>query len=297
MNPILLAIVVVGAMGLLFGAILSVASNIFHVEVDEKVSQVRAQLPGANCGACGFPGCDGLATAIALNDGPVNGCPVGGAPVAERIATIMGKSAGATEKQVACVMCNGSPANAKEKHVFNGMHDCRSNAAFQGGSKACSYGCLGDGTCESVCPFDAIHVIDGVAVVDKEKCTACQKCISACPRNVIHLVPYDQEVLVKCNSKDDGKTVRANCSVGCIGCGLCVRNSEEGAFVVEDRLAHAVSGHDYGTAMDKCPTKAIHFHDAQKDAEAIAARAAEAAAKAAAAKAAAAQKAKDDQAM
>lgn len=258
MNPIVLAIAVVGVMGLLFGAILSVASNIFHVEVDEKVALVREALPGANCGACGFPGCDGLATAIALHDGPINGCPVGGAATAEQIGVIMGKAAGETEKQVACVMCNGTSDNAKEKHIFDGMQDCRSNAAFQGGSKACSYGCLGGGTCEAVCPFDAIHVINGVAVVDKDKCTACQKCINVCPRNVISLVPYSQEVIVKCNSKDDGKTVRANCTVGCIGCGLCVRNSEEGAFVIEDKLAHAVPGHDYGEAPAKCPTKAIY---------------------------------------
>ncbi|NLY09180.1 MAG: RnfABCDGE type electron transport complex subunit B [Tissierellia bacterium] len=259
MNPIIIAVAVVGIMGLLFGALLSVAANIFHVEVDEKVVLVRAELPGANCGACGFPGCDGLATAIALKDGPVNGCPVGGQPVAEKIATIMGKAAGDSVKQVACVMCNGTPDNAKEKHAFSGMSDCRSNAAFQGGSKACSYGCLGGGTCVSVCPFDAIHIVNGVAVVDKDKCTACQKCISVCPRNVISLVPYDQEVVVKCNSTDDGKTVRANCSVGCIGCGLCVRNSEEGAFVVENKLAHAVEGKDYGEAVNKCPTKAIHY--------------------------------------
>lgn len=265
MTSIITAIAVVGIMGLLFGAVLSVASNIFRVEVDEKVTEVRAALPGANCGACGYPGCDGLATAIALHDGPVDGCPVGGQPVAEKIAVIMGKSVGESEKQVACVMCNGKPELAKDKHEFDGIRDCRSNQSYQGGSKACDFGCLGDGTCEEVCPFDAIHVIDGIAIVDKEKCTACGKCINACPRDVIKLVPYSQDVIVKCNSTDDGKTVRSHCQVGCIGFGLCVRNSEEGAFVVENKLARAIPGKDHGIAAEKCPMNTIHDYRQQDE--------------------------------
>lgn len=259
MQNIINAVLVVGLLGLAFGAILSFASNVFHVKVDRRVEAVRAALPGANCGACGFPGCDGLATEIALNDGPVNACPVGGAPVAEAIAEIMGKVAEEGNKRVACVMCQGDRDRAKERFDYDGPRDCRINASLAGGSKACTFGCLGDGTCKAYCQFGAIEIVNGLAVIDPEKCTACGKCVEVCPKKVIHWVPYGQEVIVKCNSTDPGKEVRQKCTVGCIGCQICVKTAP-GAYAFENNLASVIpdSEVDPEPAVLKCPTGAIY---------------------------------------
>lgn len=259
MTGVFTAVGVVGGLGLLFGALLSFASKVFHVKVDYKVEAVRAALPGANCGACGFPGCDGLAADIALNDGPVNGCPVGGQPVADKVAEIMGKVADAGSKEVACVMCQGNPDRAKERFEYNGPKDCRVNASLAGGSKACTFGCLGCGTCQDYCQFDAIDMIDGLAVINKEKCTACRKCVEVCPKKVIDMVPYAQEVIVKCHNTEPGKAVRAKCSVGCIACNICAKTVPE-AFVVENNLAKTIFPFeaDPMPAALKCPTGCIY---------------------------------------
>lgn len=260
MMDIINPIIVLGGLGLLFGVLLSVASNVFAVEVDPKVEAVRSALPGANCGACGFPGCDGLANAIAEGRAPVTACPVGGTPVAEAVGEIMGVNAINVDRNVATVLCQGDCEKAKEKFVYEGIQDCRSANMVQGGSKACSYGCLGCGTCKDVCEFDAIKMIDGIAVIDKDKCTACMKCIDVCPKSIIELVPYDNEYIVKCKSEDTGKEVRSKCTVGCIGCQICVKNCPEDAFTFENNLAKI----DYkkcincGICAEKCPTKAIY---------------------------------------
>lgn len=138
--------------------------------------------------------------------------------------------------------------------------DCRAQNMLAGGSKSCSYGCLGYGTCKDVCEFDAIQIIDGIAVIDKDKCTACKKCISVCPKGIIELIPYEQEIIVKCKSRDLGKIVRNNCSIGCIGCGICAKNCPQEAIKLENNLAKV----DYekcincGICAEKCPTKAIY---------------------------------------
>lgn len=259
MLEIIYPVGVLGGLGLLFGAGLSMASKIFHVEVDPKVDEIRQVLPGANCGACGFPGCDGLADAIAKGKAPVNACSVGGNPVAEEVAEIMGVNPVEVVREVATVLCQGDCNKAKDKYVYNGIQDCRAQNILAGGSKACAYGCLGCGSCKEVCDFDAIEIVDGLAIIDKEKCTACKKCIGVCPKGIIEMVPYEKEVIVKCKSMDPGKIVRANCSIGCIGCQICVRNCPEEAFIFENFLAKI----DYekctncGICVEKCPTKAI----------------------------------------
>ena len=258
-NSIILPIIILAVMGALFGIVLSIASKVFAVEVDEKVLAVRDVLPGANCGACGFPGCDGLAEAIAKGEAPVNACAIGGKAVADNVADVMGVNAADVERKVAHVMCNGTCEKAKDKYDYNDLVDCRLMSDFQKGSKACEYGCLGGGTCVSVCEFDAIHIVDGVAVVDKEKCVACKKCITICPKNLIDLVPYKAKTVVDCSSKDTGKVVRANCEVGCIGCGICEKNCPKDAIHVENNVATI----DYskcincGICVSKCPTGAI----------------------------------------
>lgn len=252
-------ITILGGLGLLFGVGLSLASKVFSIERDPRIDEVRKALPGANCGACGYPGCDGLASAIVAGEAPVNACSVGGAPVAEVVADIMGVNVAESTRYVATVLCQGDCDKAKEKYIYDGIQDCRAQNMLAGGSKSCSYGCLGCGTCKDVCEFDAIQILDGIAVIDKEKCTSCKKCISACPKGIIELIPYEQEVIVKCNSNDSGKVVRENCSIGCIGCRICVRNCPEEAFIFENNLAKI----DYekcincGICAEKCPTKAI----------------------------------------
>ena len=177
---------------------------------------IGEELPGNNCGGCGFAGCDALAKAIAEGKAPANACPVGGAPVGEKIAAILGVSAGAAEKKVAFVRCKGTCD--KVKTLYN-------------------YGCTGFGSCVKACQFDAIHVVDGVAVVDKEKCVACGKCVATCPKGLIQIVPYSAEHLVQCSSHDKGKDVKAACQAGCIGCTLCTKQCESDAIHMDNNLA------------------------------------------------------------
>ena len=197
MTGIILAAVIVGGTGLFIGIFLGLADKQFAVEVDEKEEQILGVLPGNNCGGCGYPGCSGLAAAISKGEAPVNACPVGGAPVAAKVGEIMGVEAGEQVREVAFVKCAGTCEVAKQTYNYNGLHDCvMINMMQNGGPKACTFGCLGEGSCVQACPFDAIHVVDGVAVVDKDACKACGKCVAVCPRHLIELVPYEQKHLV-----------------------------------------------------------------------------------------------------
>ena len=257
---ILAATLLVGGIGLFVGLFLGIAAIKFKVKVDEKEEAVLAALPGNNCGGCGFPGCSGLATAIAKGEAAVNACPVGGEPVGKVIAEIMGVEAEETERKVAFVHCQGDCDKTTLDYEYTGIEDCRMLSFVpNGGAKSCNYGCLGYGSCVKVCPFDAIHVENGVAVVDKEKCKACGKCIEVCPKNLISLEPYEAKHIVACSSKDKGPVTMKACTVGCIGCGICVKNCPAEAIKVEN--LHAVIDQEKctgcGTCKEKCPKKAI----------------------------------------
>ena len=179
-SGILIAAAIVGGTGLFIGVFLGVSGKKFAVEVDEREEAILAELPGNNCGGCGYAGCSGLAAAIVKGEAEVGGCPVGGAPAAEKIGAIMGQSAGSQERKVALVKCAGTCENASNVYEYYGIKDCTmANLMQDGGQKGCSYGCLGFGSCVKACPFDAIHVENGIAVVDKEACKACGKCIEA----------------------------------------------------------------------------------------------------------------------
>ena len=257
---IIIAAAVVGILGILIGIFLGIASEKFKVEVDEKEILVRNELPGNNCGGCGYAGCDALAKAIAAGQAEVGACPVGGASTAEKIGAIMGVAGGTAEKKVAFVKCKGTCDKTKVQYNYYGVDDCKKVSVVPGaGEKACTYGCMGYGSCVKACAFDAIHVVDGVAVVDKEKCVACGKCVSSCPNHLIELVPYKAEHLVQCSSHDKGKDVKSVCESGCIGCTLCTKQCEFDAIQMEDNLAVI----DYekctncGKCAEKCPVKVI----------------------------------------
>lgn len=257
---ILTAAIVVGTVGIFVGLFLGVAGIQFKVEVDEKEEAVLAALPGNNCGGCGYAGCSGLAAAIAKGEAPVNACPVGGEAVGNKIAEIMGVSAESTERKVAFVHCQGDCDKASIDYDYSGITDCRMMSFVpNGGPKTCNNGCLGYGTCAKVCPFDAIHVVNGVAVVEQEKCKACGKCMEVCPKHLISLIPYKAKLEVACSSTDKGPVAMKACTAACIGCGICVKNCPQGAVKVTD--FHAVIDHEKcvgcGICAEKCPKKAI----------------------------------------
>lgn len=259
-GSILIATAILAVLGLFVGLFLGFASNKFAVKVDEREQAVREVLPGNNCGGCGFAGCDALAKAIVQGDAPVNACPVGGAAAAEKIASVMGVEVGASEKKAAYVKCSGTCDKVNFQYQYFGTADCREMSVVPGyGEKKCSYGCLGYGSCVSVCQFDAIHVKNGVAVVDQEKCTACGQCVKTCPMHLIELIPVKAKYRVTCSNQDKGRQVRLVCAEGCMGCMLCMKMCESDAIHVENNLAKI----DYnkctgcGKCAAKCPAKII----------------------------------------
>ncbi|ONI48126.1 ferredoxin [Candidatus Epulonipiscioides saccharophilum] len=251
---ILIATLIVGGTGLFIGIFLGFAGKAFAVEVDPREEGIMGVLPGNNCGGCGYPGCGGLATAIVNGEAEATACPVGGSEVATKIAEIMGQEVGEIKPMTAFVKCGGTCEKAGETYNYNGVEDCKMMSLMQnGGSKACNYGCLGLGTCLKACPFNAIKIIDGVAVIDKELCKACSKCISACPKNLIELIPQDAGQKVLCSSNDKGKDVMSACKVGCIGCKMCTKVCDSNAIAVDNNIAHI--NYDECTNCGKCATK------------------------------------------
>lgn len=259
MNIILITTLVITVIGIIVGAGLVYTGKKFEVKTDPREAAIRECLPGNNCGACGFAGCDAVAAAIVKGEAPVNVCPVGGAPVTELVGEIMGVSAEAQETRVAFVRCKGSCDVTHNQGNYIGIDDCRAAALNGINVTDCDYGCLGFGSCVKVCPNFAINVKNGVAVVNKYKCVGCGLCVSACPRGLIELVPETKLVRVQCSNKERGLIVKKVCSAGCIGCTLCTRQCESGAITCEDNLAHVNYAlcTQCGKCVEKCPAKVI----------------------------------------
>lgn len=255
-------VVIVGGLGLLFGLGLAFASKVFEVKVDDRVARVREALPGANCAACGQTGCDAFAECLVEGKCSIDGCPVGGAEVARRLAEIMGVEAVDVEPKTARVLCGGTHESCRTKFNYSGIEDCTAAAALYGGPSACTYGCVGMGNCVKACQFGAIVIEDGLARVLESRCTTCGKCVSACPKKIIELVPRCGEYTVNCSSHDKGNVVRQNCDVGCISCSRCVKVCRVTAITIKDNLAK-IDPHvctNCGECLKACPTKTIRLY-------------------------------------
>ena len=259
---ILIPVGIVVVIGLIAGIILTIASKVMYVPVDQLVIQVRDQLPGANCGACGFNGCDDYAAALAEDKGETistSACPVGGSDLAQKLASVLGVEAGTAEPQVAVVMCGGNAEVAKTIMKQENIYTCKGANQLYGGQWACTSGCLGLGDCSVVCDFDAIHVVDGLALFDRNKCVGCGKCEKVCPKHIIQIRNKKNLVYVACHSNSPGAQTRKRCMVGCIGCMKCQKACKFDAIYVENNLARVDFDKckNCGLCEKECPTGAI----------------------------------------
>jgi Na+-translocating ferredoxin:NAD+ oxidoreductase RNF subunit RnfB len=247
-------------LGIVAAVGLSVAAKVFHVDVDPRLEVIDGMLPGVNCGACGYAGCFGFAEGLLAGEVEATVCAPADEATIRKIAEYLGLEVGDMVRQVAVRHCGGGHGKAALKAQYDGIKECRATVLVGGGSKACLYACIGYGTCKSVCPFDAIVMgEDGLPVIIQEKCTACNKCVVACPRNIMNLEPEKHKVHVRCSSTDAGPRVKKVCQVGCTGCGICEKVCPVNAIIQENNLAaiDPATCIECGICASNCPTDAI----------------------------------------
>ncbi len=262
MNPILLAVLLLAGLGLFAGLILAVASVLMAVPKDERVEAVRDLLPGANCGACGYSGCDGYAEALVKGEAAVGLCSPGGTAVAEATGNLLGTS-GDVVRQTAVVHCGGCKEFTTCKLDYHGIQSCRAATQFFGGDRLCSYGCLGYGDCASACEYGAITIKDGLARIDGTLCRGCTKCAAACPKKLIVMHNSAHRAVVRCSNHDKAAKTRAACKVGCLGCGKCQKVCEHDAVRLVNNAA-IIDGEKCvgcGKCAEACPVHCIAIYE------------------------------------
>lgn len=262
-ESILIAVLVVAGIGLVCGILLAVASHFMSVKENEKKSAVRNCLPGANCGACGYAGCDGYAEALAEGKAATNLCVPGADAVSKKISEVLGVEFQDVVEQVAFVHCNGSCGKTEKKQEYEGIKSCSAAKLIYGGPGSCTFGCIGYGDCMAVCPNGAICLDDGIARIDTRKCVGCGLCVKACPQHIITLFPDVQKTVVMCSNKEKGAVARKKCTSACIGCKKCELNCPSKAVKVVNNLA--VIDYDLctdcGLCAENCPVKCIKIAD------------------------------------
>lgn len=258
---ILTAVAIVGGVGLLFAILIALANHKLKVWEDPRIEVVAGMLPGANCGACGVPGCRAFAVKLVSGEAQPAGCNVANAEGRAAIASYLGVDAGAAVKTVARMLCAGGTHVARLQAEYRGLPSCAAASAVAGGGKGCAWGCLGLADCVRSCTFGAMWMnADGLPVVDIEKCTACGDCVEACPKDLLAIMPLDRELLVQCRNLIAGDEVLEDCKVACTACGKCVVDAAPGLIsiasgvaVIDYDLNHLADVH----AIERCPTGAI----------------------------------------
>lgn len=258
-SAIALAAGVLGGLGVLFGLILTFADKAFYVPVDERFTLVRDAVAGANCGACGYPGCDGYAQAVVAGEAAIDLCTPGGQKTLDALAEIMGQEAQQTDVQVARVLCQGETGVVKPRYEYTGVQTCHSAVAQAGGPSLCVWGCVGLGDCVRVCRFDAMKIENGIVVIDETKCTACGMCVMECPRSVIKLLPKAARVTVRCQNLGTPREARDVCERACIACKRCEKACQFDAIHVNNNVAliDPIKCTLCGECVKVCPTKCI----------------------------------------
>ncbi len=256
-----LPIGIAAVLSLLLGIVIVIVAKAFAMPVDKRFDDVRAILPGANCGACGYTGCDGYAHALADDqDKDASKCTVGGPDTAVDLASYLGLESPGFTVQVAQVMCQGTIEHTKKRYDYSGTLTCSAAHNLFSGPNSCTYGCIGFGDCAVACPYGAITVENGIAYVDRDLCTACGICVKVCPKNLIFIIPKRLNTYaVKCRNKWPGGQTRKNCTIGCIGCQKCFKVCEYGAITMDGPLAviDQEKCTQCGKCLEVCPTHAI----------------------------------------
>jgi len=243
----------------ILGTALGFFREFFFVPEDPMTAKIRDALPGANCGACGFPGCDSYAAAITAGNAEINACTAGGPTVAEKLAAITGKSGGALVHTVSVLACQGSSLHTPLKGTYTGIKSCR-GAKVAGGTKLCSWGCLGFGDCVKVCKFDALEMTNlNLPKVSYAKCTGCGLCVSECPQSLFKSVAKEQKgAIVLCSNKNSVRqAVAKTCKIACFKCGLCVKNCPQHCITLDTFIpvVDLSKCNSCGTCAEKCPSK------------------------------------------
>ena len=260
---ILIAFSVVASVGVICAVLLALASHFLHVEEDERVKKIRECLPGVNCGACGYTGCDDYAKAIVNDTAKTNLCIPGSDSVAAEIAEIIGVEAEDVIEMITHVRCNGNCSVTNKFADYQGIKSCAAMSQVYGGANDCRFGCLGCGDCEKECPSNAICVFNGVAHINNKLCIGCGMCVATCPKNIIEIIPQISRVGIMCSNTEKGAVARKKCKNACIGCKKCETVCPENAIKVENNLAHI----DYskcsncGKCAESCPTKCIKLFE------------------------------------